>query len=129
LTPEVLCHLSEVELRGVYLRHAYASMHAYCVAELHMSDSEAYFRIRVARLSRRFPVVLEMLAKGEIHLSALQVARSGDDAGKRRAVAGELALCDQARRPTPGVQGRSKTRCAGPPFPGRIEPSRPSTDS
>jgi hypothetical protein len=69
----MLCHLSEVELRGVYLRHAYASMHDYCVAELHMSDSEAYFRIRVARLSRQFPVVLEMLAKGEGHLSALQV--------------------------------------------------------
>jgi hypothetical protein len=42
LTAELLCHLSEVELRGVYLRHAYSSMHAYCVAELHMSASEAY---------------------------------------------------------------------------------------
>jgi hypothetical protein len=70
LTAEVLCHLSEVELRGVHLRLGYASMHEYCVSALHMSDAEAYFRIRAARLSREFPQVLEMLAKGEIHLSA-----------------------------------------------------------
>jgi hypothetical protein len=48
-------------------------MFEYCVRELHMSEAEAFVRIRAARLSRSFPVVLGMVERGELDLSALKL--------------------------------------------------------
>ena len=73
LTVQLLVHIGEVDARGLYREHAYASMFEYAVEALHMSESEAYTRIRAARLSREFPVVLGMLARGELHLSAVKL--------------------------------------------------------
>ena len=58
LTAQLIVHIGEVDARGLYREHAYASMFEYAVKALHMSESEAYTRIRAARLSREFPVVL-----------------------------------------------------------------------
>ena len=68
---ELIAHLAEVDARRLYLREACPSMHAYATLRLHLSDAEAYLRITVARLSRRFPVVLDMLAAGRLHLSGI----------------------------------------------------------
>jgi hypothetical protein len=68
---ELVAHLAEVDSRRLYLREACPSMHAYATERLHLSDAEAYLRITVARLSRRFPVVLDMLADGRHHLSGI----------------------------------------------------------
>jgi hypothetical protein len=68
---ELVRHLAEVDRRRLHLREACPSMHVYATARLHLSDAEAYLRITVARLSRRFPVVLDMLADGRLHLSAI----------------------------------------------------------
>jgi len=38
-----------------------------------MSEGEAYNRIEVARTARRFPVVLDMLADGRVHLTAVRL--------------------------------------------------------
>jgi hypothetical protein len=38
----LIVHLGEVDARGLYREHAYPSMFAYCVEELHMSEAEAY---------------------------------------------------------------------------------------
>jgi len=38
---------------------------------LHLSEDQAYSRIGVARLAQKFPVVLEMLADGLVHLTAV----------------------------------------------------------
>ncbi len=46
-------------------------MHVYATSRLYLSDAEAYLRITAARLSRRFPMVLAMLADGRLHLSAI----------------------------------------------------------
>jgi hypothetical protein len=73
LTAQLIVHIGEVDARGLYREHAYASMFEYAFKALHMSESEAYTRIRAARLSREFPVVLGMLAKGELHLSAVKL--------------------------------------------------------
>ena len=35
--------------------------------------AEAYLRIRAARLCRQFPRVLQMMAAGELHLSAIKL--------------------------------------------------------
>jgi len=68
---ELVSHLAEVDRRRLYLREACPSMHVYATTRLHLSDAEAYLRITAARLSRRFPMVLDMLADGRLHLSAI----------------------------------------------------------
>jgi hypothetical protein len=47
------------------------SMFAYCTEVLHLSEAEAYVRIAAARASREHPVLLEMLADGRLHLTAI----------------------------------------------------------
>jgi len=73
LSARLLVHLAEVDARGLYRQHAYSSMFDYCVQALHLSEAEAYLRIRAARLSRQFPRVLLMMASGELHLSAVKL--------------------------------------------------------
>ena len=73
LSARLLAHLAEVDARQLYRQHAYSSMFEYCVRALHLSESEAYLRIGAARLGRRFPRVLPMLANGEPHLTALKL--------------------------------------------------------
>jgi hypothetical protein len=73
VTARLLVHFGEVDARGLYRGRAYQSMFEYAVQALHMSESEAGLRIRVSRLGRQFPVALEMLARGELHLTALKL--------------------------------------------------------
>jgi hypothetical protein len=73
VTAQLLVHFGEVDARGLYRDQAYHSMFEYAVQALHMSESEAGLRIRVSRLGRQFPVALEMLARGELHLTALKL--------------------------------------------------------
>ena len=73
LSAHLLVHLGEVDARQLYRQHAYSSMFEYCVQALHLSEAEAYLRIGAARTGRRFPDVLQMLAAGELHLSALKL--------------------------------------------------------
>ena len=68
---ELIWHLAEVDRRRLYLREACPSMHVYATTRLYLSDAEAYLRITVARVSRRFPEVLAMLADGRLHLSGI----------------------------------------------------------
>jgi 5-methylcytosine-specific restriction endonuclease McrA len=72
-TARLLAHLGEMEERKLYCREACSSLFTYCVEVLHLSEPAAYRRVKAARLARRFPVVLEMLADGSIHLAALDV--------------------------------------------------------
>jgi 5-methylcytosine-specific restriction endonuclease McrA len=70
-TAELLADLAEVDARKLYLPAAYPSLFAYCVGELHMSEDAAYKRIQAARAARRFPALLEALAEGRLHLTAV----------------------------------------------------------
>ncbi len=70
-TAELLAHIAEVDARKLYLPAAYASMHAYCVGELHLSEDAAYKRIQAARAGRRFPVLFEAVAEGRLHLAGV----------------------------------------------------------
>ena len=73
LTAELLAYLGEVDRRGLHLGEACSSLFAFCVERLHMSESAAGKRITAARVGRRFPVVLEMIAQGEIHLTTVNM--------------------------------------------------------
>ena len=67
----VVAHIAEVDRRRLYESRACSSMHAYCTKVLHFSEHAAYMRIAVARASRRFPVLLEMLEDGRLHVSTI----------------------------------------------------------
>jgi hypothetical protein len=69
---ELLEHLAEVDERRLYLPN-HTSMFAFCTAELGFSEAVAENRIAVARVSQRFPRVLEMRRSGAIHLSGLRI--------------------------------------------------------
>jgi 5-methylcytosine-specific restriction endonuclease McrA len=66
---DLVAHIGAVDERRLFARFAFPSMFAYCTQALHLSDAEAYRRITVARAARRFPVLLEMLREGRLHLS------------------------------------------------------------
>jgi len=75
-TVELLVLLAEVDKRRLYLSLGSASLFTYCTQALHLSESSAYSRITAARLSRRFPIVLGMLASGEISLTTITLLGS-----------------------------------------------------
>jgi hypothetical protein len=68
---EVVAHIGEVDARRLFAREAVPSMFQYCTERLHLSGAEAYLRIAAARASRQHPVILEMLADGRLHLTAI----------------------------------------------------------
>src|SRR5215213_3744653 len=71
VTAELVAHLAEVDRRKLYLRAACSSLHGYCASRLRLSDAAAFKRIQAARLAQRFPMVLELLQSGALHLSAI----------------------------------------------------------
>jgi hypothetical protein len=71
LLASLLAHLAEVEARGIHRTRACSSLYTYCVYELRFSEDEAFRRVSAARLVRRFPVLLDAIAAGELHLTGL----------------------------------------------------------
>ena len=75
-TVDVLVHIAEVDARKLFAVAGYASMHAYCVGELRLSEDAAFKRIRAARAGRRFQVLFAALAEGRIHLAGAYLLAS-----------------------------------------------------
>jgi hypothetical protein len=73
LTAAVVAHLAEVEARQLHLAAACSSMFDYCTRVLGLEEGAAYNRIQVARLVRRFPLVLDMLQDGRLHLTGARL--------------------------------------------------------
>ncbi|HEY8945753.1 MAG TPA: hypothetical protein VIM73_15895 [Polyangiaceae bacterium] len=67
----LLAHLAEVEARGIHRTRACASLTTYCIYELRLSEDTAFRYARAARYARDFPVLLEHLESGELHLTGL----------------------------------------------------------
>jgi len=72
-TALLIAHLAELDTRDVLLREGYSSLFAYCREALGLSDHEALNRIEAARAARRFPVIIEMLSGGSVHLTAVRL--------------------------------------------------------
>ncbi|MBI5168038.1 MAG: HNH endonuclease [Candidatus Eisenbacteria bacterium] len=71
ITAELIAYLGEVGARGRHLTFGYSSLFDYCTKRFGMSEDVAKKRIRIARLARRHPALLERLADGRIGLTAL----------------------------------------------------------
>jgi len=73
VTALLVAHLAELDTRDLYLRAGYSSLFTYCRDVLALSEHEAYNRIEAARTALRFPVVLDLLAAGEVNLTTVRL--------------------------------------------------------
>lgn len=67
----MLAYIAEIDRRKLYLEHAYPSMFAFCTGRFRMSEAIAAKRIRAGRTAYRFPCILGMVRRGELHLSGV----------------------------------------------------------
>jgi len=113
-TAQLLAAIAEIDERKLWAKHACPSMFAFCVERFHMSESMAGKRIWAARTARRYPVILQMVARGELHLSGIvQIAKhlTADNhrvlfAGARHKSSREIDLLIAEVAPRPDVPSR-----------------------
>src|SRR4051794_40698277 len=71
---DLVAHLVALDARPALLAaQGFASVFSYCTGVLHLSEDAACARIDVARISQRFPIVLDLLASGALTLTAVRV--------------------------------------------------------
>jgi hypothetical protein len=72
-TAQLIAHLAEFDARRLYLGAGFSSLFAYCTSVLRLSENEAYNRIEVARVARRYPHILDRLADGSLNVTAVRL--------------------------------------------------------
>src|SRR5438445_10256912 len=71
---ELVAHLAVLDARpAVYAGLGYGSLFSYCTQSLRLSEDAACNRIEAARACRRFPVILDLLASGEMTLTSVRL--------------------------------------------------------
>ena len=70
-TARLVALLVEVDSRKLYAGQGYSSLFTFCTHRLHLSEHAAYLRIEAARSAQRFPVILNRLCDGSLHLTAV----------------------------------------------------------
>ncbi|MFZ5891693.1 MAG: HNH endonuclease, partial [Myxococcota bacterium] len=123
-TADVIEHLMEIDRRKLYLGQACSSLSAYCRERLDYSEDEAGKRVRVTRLARDVPQVLDELRGGRIHLTGLfllaphmtrenadELLREGAGKSRReieRAIAARFPRADVEESVTPIIAASGK---------------------
>jgi hypothetical protein len=72
-TARLIAALAELDARRLYLAEWCSSLFTYCTQILHLSEHAAYGRIEAARAARKWPVIIELLAEGSLHLTAVSL--------------------------------------------------------
>jgi hypothetical protein len=72
-TVELVAHLAEVDSRKLHVARGYGSLFNYCTGALRLAEHAAYNRIEAARVSRRYPQILDLLADGSMNLSTVRL--------------------------------------------------------
>jgi 5-methylcytosine-specific restriction endonuclease McrA len=70
-TAQLIASLAELDARRLYLGEGFSSLFTYCTQCLHLSEHAAYRRIEAARATRKWPVILDLLADGSITLTTV----------------------------------------------------------
>src|SRR3989442_9484937 len=71
---ELVAHLAELDGRpSLSAAQGYGSLFSYCTQALRLSEDAACSRIEAARACRRFPVILDRLASGEMTLTSVRL--------------------------------------------------------
>ena len=72
-TAELLAHLAVLDARpSAYRAAGYGSLFRYCTEALRFSEDAACSRIEAARACRLFPPILDLIASGEVTLTAVR---------------------------------------------------------
>ncbi len=72
-TATLVAHLVEFDNRRLFLDEGCSSLFGYCTRVLHLSEHAAYLRIKAVRAVRRFPVLLEAFARGDLNLTSIRL--------------------------------------------------------
>src|SRR5215203_4278606 len=72
-TARLVAYLAECDARELYVPAGYSSLYIYCHEGLRYSEDAAYNRKTAARVARRYPVVVDMLADGRLGLTVLRL--------------------------------------------------------
>lgn len=125
-----LIDLAELYGRRLHERAGFASLFAYCTSVLLLSEHEAYDRMKAAKVVRRYPAVLGLLASGRVNLTTVRLLAPhltrdnheglcSEAAGKRKRQVQELLarrfpMPDVAAsvRKLPAVRGAAPTTAA-----------------
>ena len=70
-TARLVALLAELDARRLYLGEGCSSLFTYCTQALRLSEHAAYGRIEAARIARKFPVVIDLLAEGAVTLTTI----------------------------------------------------------
>ena len=73
LTARLVAHLAEMDKRQIFVPAGYSSLYQYCREALGYSEDAAYTRGVAARVARRYPVILEMLADGRLNVTTVKL--------------------------------------------------------
>ena len=65
-----LAHISEVHRRNLFLTLGFQSLYEFCLTTLPLSPGSVYRRTQVAKRAQRHPLLLELIARGELNLTA-----------------------------------------------------------
>ena len=91
-TAELVAHLAEFDARKLYLAEGYGSLFTYCTGALRLSEHAAYNRIEAARLVRKFPLVLGLLADGSVNVTTVRLLAPHLTADNHREVLAEATM-------------------------------------
>jgi len=94
---ELVAHLAVLDTRpALYAAHGYGSLFGYCTKALRLSEDAACNRIEAARACRRFPLILDLLASGDMSLTSVRLLGRLLTADNHRAVLARA--CRRSRR-------------------------------
>ena len=119
----ILHHLREVDLRRLFAKLKYPSLHVYAVRHLKYSDDQAYRRISAMRLIKDMPEVEEQIASGELSLTNASKAQSffrreksqpqKKKASERRRRGSPSQVCSKPRIANPRITVKGRWRRFG----------------
>ena len=69
----LLARIAEIDHRGLYEESGYATTVHYFAHQYGMCETHARLYVEVARTARQFPILFEAIARGRLHLEAVQV--------------------------------------------------------
>jgi len=95
-TVSLIAHLAELHARRLHQRAGFSSLYTYCLEVLHLSESEAYDRVKAAKLVRRYPTLLTLLASGQINLTTVRLVAPHLTAGNHEELL--IAACGKRKR-------------------------------
>src|SRR4029079_19605934 len=72
-TVSLIAHLAELHARRLHQRESFSYLYTYAIDVVGLSKSEAYDRVKAAKLVRRYPALLTLLAAGQINLTTVRL--------------------------------------------------------